>query len=230
MQRFFLILAAALVMLAGFAMADGKPRILAMGDSLMASHKVSGRSISHALGRALGQRVENRAVLGARMIYNLPLTGAMGMSIPKQFSASGWDWVVLNGGGNDLVFGCGCGKCDRKMNKLISRDGRRGQIPGLVSRLRQSGARVIYVGYLRSPGVGSPIESCRDEGDELEARIARLAALDRGIYFLSLRDLVPHGDRSYHGADMVHPSLKASREIGRMLADIIRGQRQASAQ
>ena len=108
------------------------------------------------------------------------------------------------------------------MNKLISKDGRSGEIPRLVSRLRKTGAKVIYVGYLRSPGVGSPIEHCRDEGNELEARIARLAKLDRGITFLSLQDLVPHGDRSYHGMDMIHPSIKGSATIGRMVADIIR--------
>ena len=227
MQRLFLKTAAILLLLAGAVQAAGDMRILAMGDSLMASYKMSGRSISNSIGQALGQRVENRATLGARMIYKLPLTGALGMSITRQFNAGDWDWVVLNGGGNDLLFGCGCRRCDRKMNKLISSDGRRGEIPELVSRLRQSGARVIYVGYLRSPGVASPIERCRDEGDELEGRISRLAALDRGIYFLSLAGLVPYGDRSYHGADMIHPSRKASAEIGRMVADIIAGSRQA---
>jgi len=92
----------------------------------------------------------------------------------------------------------------------------------MVSKLRKTGARVIYLGYLRSPGVGSIIEHCRDEGDILEQRIARLAALDEGIFFLSLRNLVPDGDRSYHALDMVHPSIKASTAIGRMVADIIK--------
>ena len=30
---------------------------------------------------------------------------------------------------------------------------------------------MIFVGYLRTPGAGSPIEQCADEGDELEARV-----------------------------------------------------------
>ncbi len=201
---------------------DSGPRILAMGHSLMASHSISGRSIAHAVSKSLGQPVVNRSVVGARMIYRLPITGAMGLSIVKQYRPGKWDWIILNGGGNDLWFGCGCARCDRKINKLISKDGRRGEIPRLLSRIRQDGAHVIYIGYLRTPGVTSPIEHCSDEGNELESRIARLAQLDRGITFLSLAQLVPSGDRSYHTIDMIHPSLKASAEIGRMVADIIR--------
>jgi hypothetical protein len=200
---------------------DG-PHILAMGDSLMAAHSISGRAIPDMAGKELGAHITDRSLLGARMNYALPVTGAMGMSIPKQYHGGSWDWVIVNGGGNDLWFGCGCGSCGRKMDKMISDDGRRGTIPGLMNRLRQSGAQVVYVGYLRSPGMGSPIESCRDEGDELDRRLTRLAALDSGIHFLPLADLVPHGDRSYHGIDMIHPSLKASREIGGMVADVIR--------
>lgn len=198
------------------------PRILAMGDSLMAAHSISGRAIADVAGTALNVPVTDRSVLGARMNYMLPVSGAMGMSIPKQYHGENWDWVIVNGGGNDLWFGCGCGACGRKMDKMISADGRRGTIPGLMNRLRRSGAQVVYLGYLRSPGMGSLIESCRDEGDELDRRLTLLADLDAGLHFLPLSDLVPHGDRSYHGIDMIHPSLKASREIGVMVADVIR--------
>ncbi|MGR3546916.1 MAG: SGNH/GDSL hydrolase family protein, partial [Roseovarius sp.] len=50
---------------------------------------------------------------------------------------------------------------------------------------------------------------------------ALLAGLDRGVHFLPLADLVPHGDRSYHGIDLIHPSLKGSRVIGQRIAEII---------
>ena len=76
------------------------------------------------------------------------------------------------------------------MDKLISEDGTRGEIPKLVSKLRATNARVVYVGYLRSPGAWSPIEGCRDDGNELEARVARLAKRDKGLWFVSLADLV----------------------------------------
>lgn len=197
-------------------------RILAMGDSLMAWHGTSNRSIPHALESELGERVINRSVVGAQMIYELPISGALGMKIAKQYRAGNWDWIVLNGGGNDLWLGCGCSRCYGRMGRLISPDGRSGEIPSLVRRLRSTGAQVIYIGYLRSPGVGSVIEHCRDEGDELEARIALLDRADPGFHFLSLADMVPPGDRSFHAADMIHPSIKASRAIGRGIARIIR--------
>ena len=198
------------------------PRILAMGDSMMAWHAVSGRSVADVLSRELGEPVASRAIGGARIRYGLPLTGAMGMSIPKQFHGGPWDWVVLNGGGNDLWLGCGCKACARKLNKMISSDGALGDIPALISQIRASGARVLYIGYLRSPGIDSAVDACRADGDELERRITALAARDKGVHFLSIADLVPHGDASFHGLDMVHPSVKGSAAIARRAAQLIR--------
>ncbi|MCP5072461.1 MAG: SGNH/GDSL hydrolase family protein [Rhodobacteraceae bacterium] len=193
-----------------------------MGDSMMAFHGAAGRAISDIIEKELNEPVVDRAVLGARVIYHLPISGAAGLSIPQQYRAGNWDWIIVNGGGNDLWLGCGCVVCDRKMDRLIAKDGRSGAIPSMLVKLRRTGAQVIYVGYLRSPGRGSPIEYCRDEGNELERRVYRLVQLDPGLHFVSLADLVPHGDRSYHGIDMIHPSVKGSAAIGRRVADIIR--------
>ena len=133
--------------LAAPAMAEA-PRILVMGDSLLAWHSAAGKSVADRLEALTGAEVRDMSVGGARMIYNLPVTGALGLSIPRQYRKGDWDWVVINGGGNDLWFGCGCVKCDRKLGKLISADGRRGAIPKLVKRLRDGGARVLWLGYL----------------------------------------------------------------------------------
>lgn len=207
--------------LPGVALADG-PRILVMGDSFLAAHINTGRSVGDVLARELGAEVSNRPVLAARIIYNLPLTGAMGLNIGQQYRRGPWDWIVLNGGGNDLWLGCGCGQCDRKMERLIRSDGRGGEIVKLVVKLRETGARVIYVGYLRSPGTGSPIEHCKDEGAELETRIARMARLVDGVDYLTSSDIVPFGDRSHHSWDMIHPSPKGSEAVGERIAQFIR--------
>lgn len=201
---------------------DRPARILTMGDSMLAWRSNSGGAVSDEVENLLGEEVIDRSVLGARVFYNLPISGALGMNISKQYRPGAWEWVILNGGGNDLWFGCGCNKCERRMNRMITPDGVSGSIPDLLRKLRGTGAQVIYVGYLRSPGVGSMIDSCRDEGDEFERRLADLAGTDRGIHFVSLADLVPHGDRSYHSFDMVHPSAKASRAIAQRIAAVIR--------
>lgn len=200
---------------------DG-PRILAMGDSAMAWHNFSGRSIPDTVARELNEDVSNNAIGGARVIYKLPISGAAGMKIANQYRKGDWDWILVNGGGNDLWLGCGCMACENKMNRMISADGRKGAIPHMLDSLRKTGAQVVYVGYLRSPGAWSPIEHCRDEGDELEARVSRLADILPDVHFVSVADMVPHGDRSYHGVDMIHPSVKASTEIGQRVATLIK--------
>ena len=150
-------------------------KILAIGDSLMAWHLISQTSISDAVATKLGEPVLSRAVAGAKIIHGLPISGALGLKISKQFRDESWDWVIMNGGGNDLFLGCGCGKCDRRMSRMISPNGAAGDIPSLVHKIRQTGARIVYIGYLRSPGVASVIDECRAHGNELEGRLARMA-------------------------------------------------------
>jgi len=222
----FLKLAIVAVVLAGCGESvsrDFPSRILVVGDSMLATNRMSDLAVADAIEKTLREPVVDRSMIGARFHYALPISGNAGMNIAKQYVPGEWDWVVVNGGGNDLLFGCGCVVCDAKIDRLISKDGKRGTIPGFLSKLRQTGAKVVYVGYLRSPGLGSPIEHCRDEGAELERRISTLSKLDQGLIYLSLQDLVPNGDGSYHGVDMIHPSVKGSTVIGQMLANVIEG-------
>jgi lysophospholipase L1-like esterase len=193
-------------------------RILAVGDSLMASNRALGQSVPQEIERLLGEEVVDRSIPGARFLHALPLSGAAGLRIASQFQAGDWDVVIVNGGGNDLLFGCACGRCDGVLNRLISSDGRAGAIPAFVKSVRDSGARVVMVGYLRNPGVVTPIKGCRPAGDELDRRLAALDRLDDGMVFVALADLVPHGDTSFHGIDQIHPSAKGSTAIARRLA------------
>ena len=212
-----------ILMAVPFAGATAKEpmRILVLGDSFMTSNASKGFAVPHVLKEQLGANVKSKATTGARYVYRLPITGSLGLNISKQFVPGRWDWVVMNGGGNDLWLGCGCTRCQKRLNRLIAPDGMSGKIPTLVSRARQTGARVLYVGYLRSPGANSPIEHCKDEGDALEARIEVMATRDAGVAFVSLADMVPTGDRSYHALDMIHPSAKGSIAAGKRIADAI---------
>lgn len=211
-MRGLLAILSLIVVLGQTTAADARDqmRVLVMGDSFMTSNGSAGHAVPHLLAKKLGAKVKSTAVAGARYGYKMPLTGALGFNISKQFRQDKWDYVVMNGGGNDLWLGCGCMRCQKRLNKLISPDGSKGQIPAAVNRARSTGAKVIYVGYLRSPGLGSPIEHCKKVGAALEARIAVMARQDPGVSFVSLADMVPYGDSSYHGADMIHPSKKGS--------------------
>ncbi|SDC62731.1 SGNH/GDSL hydrolase family protein [Ruegeria marina] len=197
-------------------------RILAIGDSLLSWNSTFGSSIPDVMAKELGQPVVDRSVSGAWMLTRDDDRDGRGMNVPYQYESGSWDWVVVNGGGNDLLFGCGCGRCDSVMDRLISSDGSTGQIPDLVRRIRADGAQVLYTGYLRSPDLLTPIEHCKNDGDELEARIARLAAAEEGVYYVSMQDVVPPGGFTYFAPDRIHPARKTSRKVGERLASAIR--------
>ncbi|MEL7091498.1 MAG: SGNH/GDSL hydrolase family protein [Pseudomonadota bacterium] len=199
----------------------GKARVLAMGDSLMAWNSGRGQSVAHALEARLAAPVVDRSVPGASFLYGLPITGSLGLRIERQFVEGDWDWVVLNGGGNDFLLRCNCSRCDRVLDRLISADGTQGEVPALVTRVRATGAQVAYLGYLRTPGVTSSIERCGAIGDRFEARLARMAARDAGVVFVSNAGLVPDGDRSFHAQDLIHPSAKGSAAIAARVAQVI---------
>lgn len=194
----------------------GPARILAMGDSLMSWNRTQGSSISDHVERLLNAPVIDRSIPAAVVMRGLP-----GLNISQQYVAGPWDWVILNGGGNDLLLGCGCAICSRRLDRMVSVSGSAGAIPELVGQIRETGAQVIYVGYLRSPGRGSPIEHCRNEGNALETRIARMAAGDPGVHFVSIADLVPYGDLSFHAVDRIHPSQKASAAIASRVVSVM---------
>ncbi len=221
----FLISISALAACAETATQQPDARILVIGDSMLAWHAVSGRAVPDVIEMELDEPVINRATTAARMIYKLPISGAAGLNIPKQYRAGDWDWVIVNGGGNDLWLGCGCHKCDRKLDRLISADGATGAIPDLLLDLRATEAQVIFAGYLRSPGRSSPIEACADEGDALETRVAAFAKDHPGVHFVSMTDIVPNNDLSFHALDRIHPSIKGSRAIGKRLATFIQDNR-----
>jgi lysophospholipase L1-like esterase len=196
-------------------------RILFLGDSMFASNKAVGGSVADAVEAALGLEVVDRSVSGARYFYALPISGSAGLNLTQQFREGPWDVIIVNGGGNDLLFGCGCGRCDGMLDRLISKDGRKGAIPSFVASLRKTGAQVVYAGYLRNPGTATPIKACGPAGNELDRRLGELDKLEPGMVFLPMSDLVPYGSLSYHQIDRIHPSRTGSREIGLRIARLI---------
>lgn len=215
-------LVALLLIGCGERIADGSTaRILIIGDSMLASNQNVKKSVADVLEGELGEEVIDKSVLGARYFYYLPLSGEAGLRLTAQFKPGKWDWVIMNGGGNDLLFGCGCGLCDNMLDRLVSADGRAGAIPKYVNEIRQTGARVIYLGYLRNPGTFTPIKGCGPAGNELDRRLAIMSTFDAGVTFIPLADLVPKGDWTYHQLDRIHPSPKASAEIAERVLKVI---------
>lgn len=197
-------------------------RILVLGDSMFASNRANNQAVADVLEAELGVEVLDRSVFAARYFHALPISGAAGLRLTSQYRPGNWDWVVLNGGGNDLLMGCGCMLCAGVLDRLVSADGRSGTIPSYIAKIRASGARVIYAGYLRNPGMATPIKHCGPAGNELDRRLTAMARFDAGVTFIPMADLVPYRDRSYHGIDLIHPSVKGSRGIALRIAEAIR--------
>lgn len=218
--RIILSTLALVLLLAGFGAASHRSHVLVVGDSLLASNRSAGGSVAQVLASKYGAEVRDLSTPGAGYFFGLPLLSGTELRLPAQVRNAHWDYVVMSGGGNDLLFGCGCGACEAVMERLVSKDGRRGVIPTLVAQFRAQGTRVIYLGYLRTPGLTSPVESCGPLGDEMDERLTRMAARDKGVSFIALDDLVVReGDRSYHAIDLVHPSVKGSAAIAERVVD-----------
>ncbi|MEO1107481.1 MAG: SGNH/GDSL hydrolase family protein [Pseudomonadota bacterium] len=199
-------------------------KVIAIGDSLMAWNSPSGSSIPDVIEETIGAPVVDRTVSAAWLQTKFDPNGAPESGVQAQYAEGDWSWAIVNGGGNDLMLGCGCTRCDAVLDNMISADGQRGQIPQFLRQIRATGTRVIYVGYLRSPNLITPIEHCKAEGDEFEARIAKLAQQDEGITFVSSQDVAQPGDASYFSFDLIHPSRKSSRIIGQRVAAVIKAQ------
>ncbi len=93
---------------------------------MFASNRATNGSVADAIEAALGLEVVDRSVPGARYFHALPISGSAGLKVTAQYRPGAWEAIIVNGGGNDLLFGCGCGQCDEMLDRLISPDGRRG--------------------------------------------------------------------------------------------------------
>lgn len=194
--------------------------ILVIGDSVMAWNRSAGADIGAVVEAELGRDVVNRARLGAQLRAG-GLASLGGVSIPAQVPDGRWNWIVMNGGANDLGFGCGCTRCDAEIDLLLAPDGSGGAIPDLIRAARATGAQVLWLGYYQAPQSRS-FRGCRPGLVELERRIAAFALAQPGVAFLDAEDVMDPADASLLASDRTHPSARGSAVIGRALASAIR--------
>lgn len=200
----------------------GVSRIAVMGDSMMAWNGLNAAATPDALSRSLKEPVTNLAVSGARLRHPLPISSTLGFEIGNQFRKGPWKVIIVNGGANDLWFGCGCRRCTARLQQIISEDGKSGELPDLLRRLQQhTDAHIIYVGYHRAFGLRSPARHCRDELDALDARATAMVSASPGVDFVNLQSVFPRGDASYYASDIVHPSPKGSAAIANRIAPYV---------
>ena len=75
--------------------------MLAIGDSFFDFHSDDESSIPHVAAAELGKTVANASVSGALLLEG-------DEAIPDQYVAGDWEWVIVDGGGNDVNDLCEC--------------------------------------------------------------------------------------------------------------------------
>ena len=189
-------------------------RIVVAGDSVMAWNSMTGGSVADVLQDRLGEPVGDVSLSFAQV------AGGFGaLNIPTQLDGVQAEWVVLNGGANDLSRNCDCSDCGPVLDRLISDDGAQGAIPALVADLRGRGARVVWADYYTSPRYAGT--SCEAPYQALEVRLSRMAGADAGVTLVDMDDVFSPDDLSLFAADRIHPSQKGSARIARLVAPVL---------
>ena len=193
-------------------------RIVVAGDSVMAWNRSSGASVAGVLQAQLREPVGDVSLSLAQ------IAGGRGaFNIPNQLARVQAQWVVLNGGANDLMGNCDCSDCGPVLDRLISEDGRRGAIPTLVADLRGRGSRVVWADYYTAPRYAGT--TCEAPYQVLETRLGRMADADAGVTLVDMDDVFSPDDLSLFAADRLHPSKKGSARIANLIAPVLeRGQ------
>jgi len=185
--------------------------VLVIGDSILDWHKWNEAAVSDVLEEELGRSVHDASVSGA-------LFSSLNPDIRAQYVERDWDWLILNGGGNDLD-ACGCNSCESTLEALISEDGSKGLFPKFLDDEVNENVRVIILGYY-SFAEGS-FDHCNELVGELSKRQELLAELRSNVWFLNGVPLTDVEDPGDYDSDGTHPSVATSRRMGEALGDLI---------
>lgn len=197
--------------------------VLGIGDSILQYNRKGGGSIPEIAADKLDRVVYNAAVGGAKVINSDEEAAAEGFDIRVQYENVGrtdFDWVILDGGGNDLTQDCDCGKCATTLDELVNEDGTDGEIVKLVRRIVADGAKVMYVGYYEFPDDADyGFNLCGDDLAEHARRLTLMADAIDGAYFVSGADVVTAETDEAFTEDRVHPTPEGSRLVGEHVGD-----------
>jgi lysophospholipase L1-like esterase len=190
--------------------------VVTLGDSVMRWNASSGGAIANVIAARTGWTVQNGSRSGARF------SAASGRDIRDQYEPEGWDWVVMDGGANDLRVEGGCARPDGTLDELVSADGSRGEFPEFVRSVAADGPRVLVMGYYGPPEVeGEEPNACAPAILELTHRLQTMASVTEGVFFAPATSVIDPANLEHYDADRVHPSREGSRLIGEMLADVL---------
>lgn len=217
------LMVAACILLAApsVSFAGAKDDILVIGDSMLEWQSFKRASIPHVLAKKTKRKVENRAASGAKLF----LTGGEGNPrsvIPSQYTKGDWNWVIVNGGANDLFVKCGCNRCNSVLDRLISKDATKGVLPELADRIRKDGPKVILLSYYQGNERPNLFSKCERVVKELTNRQIKLAQRLNGVELVRSKFAIDPSDRSHFALDGIHLSRKGTHRVGVLLAQSLK--------
>ena len=182
--------------------------IYAIGDSVM-EWNIGEGSIPEEVGELLDKSAYNAAIGGSMM------STEEDWSIPNQYEFGDWDWVIVDGGANDLNELCDCGPCETVQEDIAD------AYRSLVESIRSEDIRMVIWGYYGIPTEAPEFGNCNAAIDELSQMQAALADEDDGVFWVNGKVDITGEDLSYYDDDLIHPSLKGSRKIAEQIVEAI---------
>jgi lysophospholipase L1-like esterase len=183
-------------------------KILAVGDSIF-EWGLGEYSAPEVVGRVLNLPVHNAAISGSMISTNED------WSIPNQYIDGDWDWVILDGGANDLNELCLCDQCSEVNNKIDT------ALANLVSSIRTQDIGVVIWGYYGIPSSADEFGNCIDTMAELSTRQESFAADDPKVLWVDGRIEITGENHDHFDTDLIHPSLLGAQIIGEQIAAAI---------
>ena len=207
-----------------------EPSILAVGDSIMAMNGQVCQGVAGRAGLALDRYVQDHSVGGRRLDHPDSDDDIMG-----QYEAGPWEWVVMTGGGNDMLQECQCNvtghdeqACLDTIDSLVDLDAGTGEIYDFLAMVRAdetNAATVLLLGYYDfTESSWASFDGCNPYLPELNARYEALAGTEADFVYVSTAatmDLTDHPDRIW--IDGIHPSTEGSQALGWLVAETISG-------
>lgn len=196
---------------------SNEEKILTIGDSILAWGTPTCSSVSHQVGLEYNNFVSVEAISNTQLIKGSDM-------IPEQYFEADWDWVILDGGANDLNKQCGCSEsCDVVLDILSSKDGSQGEMIDLVHKVLLSGTQVLMLGYYPMPEEAwYGFEECGEELEELNKRYSRIAGRYSNVHFAPLEQNFNWQEQpELLDVDYVHPSVEGAEKIAIYLSALM---------
>lgn len=182
--------------------------LLAIGDSVI-EWNIGHGSVPENIGKIMGVSVYNAAISGSMM------TTGEDWSIPNQFIEQDWEWVIMDGGANDLNELCSCGPCESVQMNLANETAR------LVERIRETGSNVVIWGYYGISSEAEEFGNCNESIEQLSEMQRLLAVETDGVIWVNGKEEIDGTDLSYYDDDLIHPSLKGGEAIAQQIVNAI---------